>query len=173
MSAETLEIVKAEYQAGKAAFERGQYRQSVQHLEKASALVARNSRLGGEVQIWLVTAYEAAGQTEGAIALCQQLKRHPHPETSKQAKRLLYILQAPQLKRPDEWMTKIPDLGSVADNESQIRLGSAPTSSKPSQKQSLPEPVDLSQVNTRDNRFIWAALIAIALTLAGLIWWSF
>ena len=51
VNSETLEIVKAEYQAGKAAFERGQYRNSVQHLEKASDLVARNSRLGGEVQI--------------------------------------------------------------------------------------------------------------------------
>lgn len=172
VSPESLEIVKAQYQAGKAAFERGQYRESVQHLEKASALVKRNSRLGGEVQIWLVTAYEAAGQTQSAIALCEQLKRHPDPETSKQGKRLLYILQAPQLKRPDEWMTQIPDLGAVADNENQMRLGSATTTSKRHQQQK-PEPLDISQVNTRDNRFIWAALIAIALTLAGLIWWSF
>lgn len=172
VSAESLEIVKAQYQAGKAAFERGQYRESVQHLEKASALVKRNSRLGGEVQIWLVTAYEAAGQTQEAISLCEQLKRHPDVETSKQGKRLLYILQAPQLKRPDEWMTQIPDLGAVADNENQMRLGSATTTSKRHQQQ-MPEPLDISQVNTRDNRFIWAALIAIALTLAGLIWWSF
>lgn len=173
VSAETLEIVKAEFQAGKAAFERGQYRESVQHLEKASALVSRNSRLGGEVQIWLVTAYEAAGQTQQAIALCEQLKRHPDPETSKQGKRLLYILQAPQLKRPAEWMTQIPDLGTVPDNQTQMRLGSATTTSKSSLQQQIPEPVDLSQVNTRDNRFTWAALIAIGLILAGLIWWSF
>ncbi len=172
MSSETLEIVKAEYQAGKAAFERGQYRQSVQHLEKASALVARNSRFGGEVQVWLVTAYEATGQTQEAIALCEQLKRHPDPETSKQGRRLLYILQAPQLKRPAEWLTQIPDLGAVADNEAQTRLGSGTTSQRSPQQQ-LPEPVDLSQVNTRDNRFIWVALITIGLTLAGLVWWSF
>ncbi|WP_250121941.1 tetratricopeptide repeat protein [Chroococcidiopsis sp. CCMEE 29] len=174
MSSETLEIARTEFQAGKAAFERGQYRKSVQHLEKASALVPRNSRFGGEVQTWLVTAYEAAGQTTEAIALCQQLKRHPDPETSKQGRRLLYILQAPQLKRPAEWLTQIPDLGTVADNEAQIRLGSRTTTSNRSpQQQPLPEPVDLSQVNTRDNRFIWAALIAIGLTLAGLVWWSF
>lgn len=174
VSSETLEIVRAEYQAGQVAFERGQYRQSVQHLEKASALVARNSRLGGEVQIWLVTAYEAAGQTTEAIALCEQLKRHPDSETSKQARRLLYILQAPQLKRPTEWMTQIPDLGAVADNKSQTRLASRTTTTKRSpQQQPLPEPVDLSQVNTRDNRFIWVALIAIGLTVGGLVWWNF
>lgn len=172
MSSETLEIVKAEYQAGKAALERGQYRQSVQHLEKASALVARNSRFGGEVQIWLVTAYEAAGQTQEAIALCEQLKRHPDRETSKQGRRLLYILQAPQLKRPAEWLTQIPDLGRVADNNTQTHLGSG-TTSKRSPRQQISEPVDLSQVNTKDNRFIWVALIAIGLTLVGLVWWSF
>ena len=113
VNSETINIVRSQYQAGKVAFERGQYRESVQHLEKASALVARNSRLGGEVQIWLVTALEAAGQTTDAIALCEQLKRHPDLETSKQARSLLYILQAPQLKRPDQWMTQIPDLATI------------------------------------------------------------
>ena len=82
MSAETLEIVKTEYQAGKSAFEGGHYRQSVQHLEKASALVDRNSRLGGEIQIWLVTAYEAAGQRNEALSLCKQLDRHPSIESA-------------------------------------------------------------------------------------------
>lgn len=165
-----LEIVRAEYQAGRVAFERGQYRESVQHLEKASALVNRNSRLGGEVQIWLVTAYQAAEQTQQAIALGEQLKRHPDPETSKQARGLVYILQAPQLKRPAEWMTQIPDLGIVADNENQTRLGSATKSARSPQQLTLPEPVDLSQVNTRDNQFILVALIAIGLTVAALIW---
>lgn len=166
-----LEIVRTEYQAGIAAFERGQYRLAVQHLEKSCALVARNSRLGGEVQIWLVTAYEAAGQRTEAIALCEQLKRHPDPETSKQARQLLYILQAPQLQRPTEWLTQIPDLGTLADNEAQTRLGSATAngSSKPEQRP-IPEPIDLSQVNTRDNHFIWIALIVIGLMLAGLLW---
>lgn len=172
VNSETINIVSSEYQAGKVAFERGQYRESVQHLEKASALVARNSRLGGEVQIWLVTALEAAGQTTDAIALCEQLKRHPDVETSKQARSLLYILQAPQLQRPAEWMTQIPDLATVPDNKNQTRLGSATTTTKGDQ-QPIPEPVDPSQVNTRDNRFVLLALIAVGLTVAGLIWSSF
>ena len=174
MSSETLETVKTEYQAGKAAFERGHYRESVQHLEKASALVARNSRLGGEVQIWLVTAYEAGGRTSEAITLCEQLKHHPDTETSKQGRRLLYILQAPQLKRPTEWLTQIPDLGALPDNNAQTRLGSGTTNkNRLSQPPSQAKPVDLTQVNTRDNRFIWVALIVLGLTLAGLFWFSF
>ena len=167
-----LATVKTQYQAGKLAFERGRYRESVQYLEKAAALVTPNSRLGGEVKIWLVTAYEAAGQRTAAIALCEQLKRHPDAETSKQGRRLLYILQAPQLKRPEEWLTQIPDMGAISDNDSQIRLRGGNSPRQRSPQSPPPEPVDLSQINTRDNKFIWAALIAIGLTLGGLFWWG-
>lgn len=174
MNAETLEIIKEQYQAGKAAFERGQYRQSVECLEKASALVDRNTRFGGEVQIWLVTAYEAAEQKKEAIALCKQLDRHPSIEIRKQSRQLLYILEAPQLTRRPEWMTQIPDLATITDNEANTRLGNAAVGGKSSPR-SLPtaEPVDLSQVNTKDNRFIWVALIAVILILGGLIWQGF
>jgi tetratricopeptide (TPR) repeat protein len=171
VSEQSLEIAKKRYQAGRVAFENGQYREAVENLEKASALLTRNSRLGGEVEIWLVTAYEAAGRNEEAIALCKQLQRHPHSETNKQARRLLYILQAPRLKRPSEWMTEIPDLGALSDNESKVRIAVNPPKSSPNKKE--PEFVDLSQVNTRDNRFIWVALIAIAAILSYLTWLAF
>jgi tetratricopeptide (TPR) repeat protein len=173
VSSQSQEIVKTEYKAGLAAFERGQYRQAVQHLEKASALANRNSRLGGEVQLWLVSAYDAAGQKQEAIALGEQLKRHPHHEINKQGRRLLYILQAPQLQRPAEWMTQIPDFSAIADNESRIKLSARSDNNKRSPQ---PEPTreieDLSQINTNDNRFISIALVAIVFTLGVLIWWS-
>lgn len=172
VSAESLEIAKNLYQSGKAAFESGQYRQAVENLEKAIALVNRNSRTGGEVQIWLVTAYEAAGRTEDAIALSEELKRHPFSETSKQARRLVYILKAPKLQRPSEWMTQIPDLGALSDNESKIRLAANSTKSSQPKKPTEREFVDLSQVNTKDNRFIWVALITISLVLGSLVWLS-
>ncbi|MEH2437277.1 MAG: tetratricopeptide repeat protein [Nostoc sp.] len=174
MSVESLEIAKTRYQAGKVAFENGQYREAVENLEKASALLARNSRLGGEVEIYLVTAYEAAGRTDDAIALCERLKRHAHFEIGKQARRMLYILKAPKLKRPSEWMTEIPDLGALADNELKISIAAKSTKSSVQQKPKPTEPefVDLSQVNTRDNRFIWVALIAIGLTISYLVWLS-
>ncbi|MHC5610611.1 MAG: tetratricopeptide repeat protein [Nostoc sp.] len=174
MSAESLEIAQTRYQTGKIAFENGQYRQAVENLEKASALLAANSRFGGEVEIHLVTAYEAAGRTDEAIALCERLKRHPDFETSKQARQMLYILKAPKLKRPSEWMTEIPDLGALSENELKITVAKS-TKSSVQQKPKLaqPELVDLSQVNTRDNRFIWVALIAIGLTISYLVWLSF
>ena len=170
MTSESLELAKVRYKTGKAAFENGKYREAVENLEKSSALLTRNSRFGGEVAIWLATAYEAAGRTEDAIALCEQLKRHPYPATSKEAKRLQYILQAPQLKRPEEWMTKIPDFTAIPDNESKIRLSVNPKKSSGQRTPSEPELVDLTQVNTKDNRFITIALVAIALTFASLVW---
>lgn len=173
MTSEDKEKFIIEYQAGKAAFEGGEYRQAVQHLEKASALSVRNSRKGGEVQIWLVTAYEAAGQKTEALALCQQLKRHPDIETRKQGKRLLYILEAPQLNRRPEWLTEIPDLTVLTDADEKFRHASTAGRGNRSQRQPSPtEPIDLSQVNTQDNRFIWVALVATALALGSLVWSS-
>lgn len=165
------EKFQIEYQAGKAAFESGEYRVAVQRLQAASALMSRNTILGGEAQIWLVMAYEAAGQTEEAIALCQQLTRHPNPETSKQGKRLLYILQAPQLKRPEEWMTKIPDLGAISESDPKDRRASGSPTAINNRKPKAEAPfVDLSQVETKDNQFIWVAIIILGLLTGAFIW---
>jgi tetratricopeptide (TPR) repeat protein len=175
VSSESLEIVKTQYQAGKAAYERGQYRQSVQHLEKARSLVERNSSLGGEVLLWLVTAYEAAGQRPEAIALCNQLTQHPDLETRKQGRRLLYILEAPQLRTRPEWLVEIPDLTALDKGEEREALVSNPSSVKrspPRPKQPQPEPVDLGEVNIKDNRFIWIALAVAVAILGSLLWLS-
>lgn len=175
MTTENLDAIQTFYQAGKAAFERGQYRQSIEQLEQACALVNRTSRLGGEVHMWLVTAYEAAGKRDEAIALCEIMGRHPDPTTAKQSKRLLYILKAPRLKMRPEWVTPIPDLAALEDNPD---TSAGVSSYRPSKVRSPkprpveePAPIDWSQVNTKDNQFIWVALGAIACTIGGLLWW--
>ena len=173
MSSDQLEVVKSEYATGKAVFERGQYGEAVRHFEAASALVERGSRLGGEVQMWLVTAYDAAGQTQEAIALCKQLIRHPSLDTREQARGLIYILEAPKLSKRPEWLVEIPDLGALGDNQSsafKAGAGGAVNPSKP--KLVIPEPVDLSKVNTKDNRFVWVGLIGVGVAIAGLIFFS-
>ncbi|OKH24155.1 hypothetical protein NIES593_08335 [Hydrococcus rivularis NIES-593] len=169
MVSDKQEQFQIEYQKGKYTFERGQYRLSVQHLEKASQLVALGSRLGGEVQIWLVTAYQAASQLQEAISLCRQLTKHPHPEIRKQSKRLLYIIEAPQLKRPREWMSEIPDLSKASESNARSLSGSGNSTTKKAPSSTI-EPIDLSQVNTKDNHFIWVALVLILLILGGVIW---
>jgi tetratricopeptide (TPR) repeat protein len=157
------------YQAGKEALERGNYQQSVSYLETAHQLVPLSSRKGGEVGIWLITAYQAANRIQDAIALSQKLSRHPHTETRKQSQRLLYILKAPALKRPKEWMVEIPDLGTLPESDPKDRRGSntVKSASKPKEE----EVIDPSLINRKDNGFVWLTLIAILLTLGGL--WLF
>lgn len=169
-SEEIQERLTTEYNAGKNALECGQYRQSIQHLETACQLVNGGSRLGGDIKIWLVSAYQAAGKLDEAVALCQQLANHPHWEIRKQSQDLLFIIKAPKLNRPSEWMSQIPDLASVDQSDLEYRRGKGTTTYKPTKK-AEPE-VDLTKVNTKDNQFIWVALFLVILTLAGVFWYG-
>jgi tetratricopeptide (TPR) repeat protein len=162
---------ETDYQSGQIAFERGEYRQAVGCFLAALAQVQPNTRLGGEVQVWLVTAFEAAGQLPEAKALCQKLSNHPNLDTRQASKRLLYIMQAPELNRRDEWLTKIPDLTHLEDGHGNGAVNNNPPPLSPPKPRSLEEryaPVDLSQVNTKDNGFISIALILTIVTLVGL-----
>jgi len=163
-------LARQRYGSGKLAFERGEYRQAVQCFETAASLVDNLSPFSGEVQIWLVTAYQARGQMEEAIALCRRTAHHPDYITAKQARRLLYILEAPKLKSRPEWMTSIPDLsqleqGAPSKGLSQMQPPKRSRKPKPKPK---PEPVDLSQVNTADNGFVWLGLALIMVLVGGL-----
>jgi hypothetical protein len=160
-----------DYQSGQIAFERGEYRQAVDYLLAAVAQVQPNTRLGGEVQVWLVTAFEAAGQIQAAKALCQKLSSHPNLDTRQASKRMLYIMQAPELVRRDEWLTKIPDLSHLEAVDDNFAINSPPILPSPPQPRSIEAkypPVDLSKVNTQDNNFISIALILTTIALCGL-----
>ncbi|MEX0268168.1 hypothetical protein AB3R30_03410 [Leptolyngbyaceae cyanobacterium UHCC 1019] len=172
--------VEQTFQAAQSAFDRGNYREATAGFEQTLALVAPNSILGGEVQMWLVTAYQAKGQMSDAIALCKKLTHHPDLKTRKEAKRVLYILEAPKLKSRPEWLTQIPDLTGLSESEMGDRQtkGTAKILAKPLASKPKPtpivEPVDRSQVNTKDNQFVWVALIAVLIVLGSVVWtgWS-
>jgi tetratricopeptide (TPR) repeat protein len=175
VSSDPLALATTAYQQGQLSFERGDYRQSVQCLEQSLARLDPSSKLGGEVQIWLVMAYEAAGLRTEAIALCQKISRHPHHDTRLQSKRLLYILEAPKLKVDPAWLTQIPDLSGVVDN-GQNKWGTSkftpPITAKSAPEKpkfTLIEPIDTSQVKTQDNLFLWLALSLGILVIGGLI----
>jgi tetratricopeptide (TPR) repeat protein len=160
-----------DFQSGQIAFERGEYRQAVGYFLAAIAQVQPNTPIGGEIQIWLATAYEAAGEIPEAKALCQKLSNHPNLDTRQASKRMLYIMQAPELTRRDEWLIKIPDLTHIEDAEGNFAVNSTPILPSKAKAKSLDEiyaPVDLSQVNTQDNGFIYVALVSIVITLLGL-----
>jgi tetratricopeptide (TPR) repeat protein len=162
----------AAYATGQTAFERGLYRDAMDWFEKALSLTSGQSALGGEIQIWLVTAYDAAGQKETAIALCRKLSTHSNLETRQQSKRLLYILEAPKLQTRPEWLTQIPDLDPPAATTRRYSAVGQPWSaaSKPKQPKSITaEPFE--PIDPKESR----GFLGIALGLSGVIllglWW--
>ena len=158
------------YQAGKQALERGQYRQSIEQLEIAKDLVSPNSRRGGEARVWLVTAYQAANKIEEAIALAQELITHPDLQTREQAQRILYIMKAPVLERPKEWMSEIPNLAEADKGASRYVGAKKKPVAKPAQLEL--EDLEASPAETKDSGFIWFALILVGLIIGSLVWLS-
>ncbi|MEL6854629.1 MAG: tetratricopeptide repeat protein [Cyanobacteria bacterium J06607_13] len=162
---------EAELAQGQALFERGRYKRAIAHFQTALSLSNPMGSKGGEIQLWLVNTYIAAGDEEAGKALCRKLILHPDLDTKQQSKRILYILEAPELEMKPEWVTKIPDLGGL-DDDSQLRYVQRPKKKRRRKPKPEPEPIDLSQVNTADNQFVWIALAGILLTLGGLFWFS-
>lgn len=167
----TIDPLPVEYEKGRSAFESGNYRQAIHSLEAAMAEVEPRSALGGEVQLWLVTAYEAGGLLPEAIDLCTKLTRHPQIEIRQESKRVLYILQAPALIRKEEWITKIPDLQDLEENVKGDRIASRKQArSIPIRKLPPPPPIDPKDINTKDNGFIAILLFASLAGILGLLW---
>lgn len=168
-SAEKKAQAKSTLKLGQIAFDRGRYKKAIAHFQAALAQANPMGSLGGEIQLWLVNAYIAAGDQSTGVALCRKLTRHPDLETQRQSKRLLYILEAPELEMKPEWVTKIPDLSSLEDDAIK-RYPQRPKRSRRPSKKPEPEPVDLKEVNTAENQFFWVALLATILTLGGVVW---
>ncbi|MEL6814557.1 MAG: hypothetical protein AAFP03_07060 [Cyanobacteria bacterium J06598_3] len=170
-NAEKLAKAKEALAKGQTVFERGRYKKAIALFQTALALANPIGGLGGEIQMWLVNAYIAAGDEASGLALCRKLIRHPDLDTKQQSKRLLYILEAPELEMNPDWVTKIPDLNNLEDERGSAYIQQAKKTRR-RKKKPEPEPLDLSEVETDDNQFIWIALIGILLTLSGLFWLS-
>lgn len=166
------ELARIRYETAKDLFERGQYRDAVSLLENACALVDRGTPLGGEVQIWLVTAHQAVGDFNSAIALCRKLSRHPHITTRQQSRRLLAILEAPRLAARPEWNVNIPDLSNLEESAPSDRKGSSRPLKRKPRPLPPPKPIDPSTINTQDNRFVWIALLTSLVILSSLLWFA-
>lgn len=157
------------YTLGKEAFDKGLYRQSLEYLTQAQTLIPEGTRQGGEVQIWIITAYQALGQAEEAIALCQKLTTHPHYQLRKQAQDLLFILNAPRLERPQKWMTEIPDLSKVSEEDRKSNYTPMPkTKTGKNMENSLNENKIKLENYEKENNFLGFALIIILLTILAL-----
>ena len=153
------------YQEGVSNFESGNYQQAIALLERARALAILESRLGGDILIWLANSYDAIGKTEEAIAMCRSLKKHPVGDIRKSAKYMLGILTAPPLSKLEGVTSEVPIL------ESPDTYQSKPVARKTSQNSKDQKPfreVSLEKPNTDNsnsiNNFLWVA-IAIFLVI--------
>ena len=103
------------------------------------------------------------------LDICTDLRRHPDPETQKQAERLQYILEAPHLDTPEEWKVEIPDLagleGDVQTTQWSPR-GKSQTK-EPEPEPWIPEPPDPEKVNLQPEPFGLMAIAATVLLLLG------
>ena len=151
---------------GQAAFEQGRYRLSIQNFEEAQKFTSPYGRVGGEVKMWLVNAYQAVGEEDKAIELCEKLVANSYGETKRQAQKLLYIIKAPKLERPKEWMTEIPNLDNV--NENTPKYQPIVQKKKKIEPKRQIELVDLSKVNNKDNNFIVVTLLISCLVVLSL-----
>ncbi len=170
-NAEKRQQADAAMASGQALFERGRYKYAIADFKMALSLSNPMGARGGGIQMWLVNAYIASGNEEAGLSLCRKLIVHPDLDTKQQSKRMLYILEAPELEMRPEWVTKIPDLTDF-DDDVKVRYAQRSKKKRRRKAEPEPEPIDLSQVNTADNQFVWIALVGVALTLGGLVWFS-
>ncbi|XFA72794.1 hypothetical protein RYO59_001024 [Thermosynechococcaceae cyanobacterium Okahandja] len=162
-----MDDISALLQQGQRAFEQGNYAQAVNLLGQAATLAEGNVVRAGEIQLWLVMAHSAVGDQTAALTLCRQLQRHPDRQTRQESRRLLAILEAPQLKRHPEWYSQIPDLSHVGDRPytspyAHPRQGKTATSPTPA----APPP----PATPLPNAFIWIALLSLGLLTALAAW---
>lgn len=155
---------------GQALIEGGNYNAAVAVLTSALDYARPLSALHGEIQIWLITAYQGLGEYANALELCSKLQKHPDKDTRDQAKQLLYVLEAPRLAAKPEWTVEIPDLAALEGAEAprQWSRGGRGTR-EPEPVPWIPEPPDPSQVNLNNEPFLWMAIAALLGAIAG-IW---
>jgi outer membrane protein assembly factor BamD (BamD/ComL family) len=164
------QIASELYQEAVSNFESGNYQQAIALLDRARALAIWETKLGGDILIWLANSYDAVGKTDEAIALCRSLKKHPVGEIRKSAKYMLGILTAPPLSKLEGVTSKVPILEPLDTYQSK------PAARKTTQNRSSQKPfreVSLKKPNTDNsnsiNNFLW---LAIAVFLAILTFWA-
>eukprot|EP00871_Galdieria_phlegrea_P004021 jgi/Galph1/461/GphlegSOOS_G5233.1 len=101
---------------GVAAFDVGRYDAAVSLFQKASVYGKHSSRAGGQYQLWVAQALDAAGKREDAKTALQKLKHHKDIDVRKASQQLLTILTAPKLKLNSSSFLEIPVLENATGN---------------------------------------------------------
>lgn len=92
------------------ALDRGEYGQVLRLLEPLQQERSPLTSAGAELRLLMATALMGQGRTDQAAACCRSLVRCQDPTLRAQAKALLMVLEAPELRRPSNWSLTLPDL---------------------------------------------------------------
>ncbi len=148
-----------------AALERGEYGRCLRLLEPIVAAHAITAPMGGRARMLMATALIGQGETERAASCMRGLKACADPDLRRQARDLSLILEAPSLKRPDNWSLTLPAIGGV-ESLQQRALPRAP--SRPDRRR--PEPPPPPPVGPTRAPFGFAVVVlATLLLLTGLL----
>lgn len=161
-----------EFNAGKAAYTKGRYKESVVLFERALNREGWMSALGGDIQMWLALAYQAVGRDRECIDLYKKVEdTHPLRKVRQQAANLRFILEAPKLKRGPDEIVSIPVL--KPDERVKVARGKykrpVPTAQLPSKrKKSLEEEFweNYRPPKWTQNRYVWVAATILGVALA-------
>lgn len=149
----------------RAALECGEYGRCLRLLEPIVAAHAITVSLGGRARMLMATALIGQGESERAASCVRGLQACADPELRRQARDLSLILEAPSLKRPENWSITLPSIGGVESLQQRVmplalaRPGRARTESAP------PPPVG----PTRAPLGFAVVVLAVLLLLTGLL----
>ena len=102
--------------------------------------------------------------------MCQELIVHPDTQTRDRAQRILYIIKAPKLERPPEWMSEIPDLANTDKGASRYVMAKK---NKPKNPVELSEEdYEITPEDSSDNQFVWFAFFLVTVIMGSLVWFS-
>ncbi|MCP9832895.1 MULTISPECIES: DUF3153 domain-containing protein [unclassified Cyanobium] len=99
------------------ALDRGEYGQVLRLLEPLQEERSPLTAAGAELRLLMATALMGQGRTDQAAACCRGLVRCQDPTLRAQAKALLMVLEAPELRRPSNWSLTLPDLAGTTPLE--------------------------------------------------------
>jgi len=145
------------------ALDRGEYGQVLRLLEPLQTERPPLTPDGAELRLLMATALMGQGRTDQAAECCRSLTRCRDEAVRAQAKALLMVLEAPELKRPRDWSMTLPDLSGTAPIEG---LGAAATRRRVREKPEGPPPPPVGPTRAPLG---FALLVVVLLLLASLL----
>ena len=147
------------------ALDRGEYGQVLRLLEPLQEERSPLTPAGAELRLLMATALMGQGQTDRAATCCRSLIRCRDATLRAQAKALLMVLEAPELRRPRDWSLTLPDLSGTTPIEG-LGAGSS-RRSRPRPEPPPPPPVGPTRAPVGFAILVAVVLLLLAALLGG------